>query len=130
MKATEKVKKNVLELEAKQKELSADKSQEDSDLVKELNQAKALLRNLNLLILDIFKEFDQVIEKFFASESAKVNKDATHKKLTISREAIVSLTQVLSQQEIDKKQLQSLGRAFLLISKHSHENWALVHGEF
>jgi len=89
MKATEKVKKNVLELEAKQK---AEKSQEDPDLVKELNQAKALLRNLNLLILDIFKEFDQVIEKFFASESAKVNKDATHKKLTISREAIVSLT--------------------------------------
>lgn len=58
MKATEKVKKNVVELEAKQKEMSADKSQEDLDLVKELNQAKALLRNLNLLILDIFKEFD------------------------------------------------------------------------
>ena len=30
---------------------------------KELVQAKALHRNLNLLIVDIFKEFDQIIEK-------------------------------------------------------------------
>ena len=32
-------------------------------LRKELAQAKALHRNLNLLIVDIFKEFDQIIEK-------------------------------------------------------------------
>ena len=42
----------------------------------------------------------------------------------------MALAQLLSLPEIEKKQLQSLGRAFLLISMNCQENWDLVHGEF
>jgi len=50
------------ELKAKTEASEADKK----EVQREIWQLKALLRNLNLLILDIFKEFDQVIEKMLA----------------------------------------------------------------
>ena len=36
----------------------------------------------------------------------------------------------MSLPEVEKKQLQSLGRAFLLISKKNRSSWDLIHGEF
>ena len=38
---------------------------------REIWQLKALLRNLNLLVLDVFKEFDQVIEKMLAQSTGQ-----------------------------------------------------------
>ena len=54
-------------------------------LKKEHTQAKALLRNLNLLIVDIFKEFDQVVEKVL--QTNKKQKD-----FAVSHDAVISLT--------------------------------------
>jgi len=36
----------------------------------------------------------------------------------------------LSFEEIEKKQLQSLSRAFILLAKNSRESWSLIHNEF
>ena len=57
---------------------------------------RALLRNLNLLILDIFKEFDQVVAKILATNNSSKDEVKVATKLTISREALLSLTQLLS----------------------------------
>ena len=68
LRATDTVKRNLTSVEAKLAELAdtPETKQERKDLQKEAVQVKALLRNLNLLILDIFKEFDTVIEKIIA----------------------------------------------------------------
>ena len=55
------VKGNLTSLEAELTQLESDTEinvEERKELTKEINKVKALLRNLNLLILDIFKEFD------------------------------------------------------------------------
>ena len=72
------MKNNLSEIEAQLAEKVAGASQESSTstsaerkaLVKEANKIRALLRNLNLLILDIFKEFDQVVTKILGPSSA------------------------------------------------------------
>ena len=69
-------------------------------------QAKALVRNLNLLIVDVFKEFDQVLEKVM-----KASKKQTD--FSISKDAVVSLTSLLSLSDADKKLIQSLGKALV-----------------
>ena len=68
LRATDTVKRNLTSVEARLAELAGtpETKQERKDLQKEAGQVKALLRNLNLLILDIFKEFDTVIEKIIA----------------------------------------------------------------
>lgn len=58
-------------------------------LRKELVQAKALHRNLNLLIVDIFKEFDQIIEKVLTTSKKQIN-------FNVSPDAIISLTKLLN----------------------------------
>ena len=76
LRATDIVKKNLSDLNTQLKDTEARSPEEEkvnSDRKKELQreiwQLKALLRNLNLLILDVFKEFDQVIEKMLAPPS-------------------------------------------------------------
>ena len=51
-------------------------------------------KRTDLLILDIFKEFDQVIEKILASQAAAAARDSSKpaKTLEISKEALMSLT--------------------------------------
>ena len=68
LRATDTVKRNLTSVEARLAELAdtPETKQERKELQKEAGQVKALLRNLNLLILDIFKEFDTVIEKIIA----------------------------------------------------------------
>lgn len=52
-------------------------------------QTKALYRNLNLLIVDVFKEFDQIIEKVLTTSKKQKN-------FNVSPDAIVSLTKLLN----------------------------------
>ena len=52
------------------------------------------------------------------------------KEIKISPEALASLTQLLSFEEIEKKQLQSLSRAFILLAKNSPDSWQLIHAKF
>lgn len=80
LKATSIVKGNLTSLEAELTQLESDTEinvEERKELTKEINKVKALLRNLNLLILDIFKEFDQVIEKIQAQQKAQAAKEGT-----------------------------------------------------
>lgn len=56
--ATDSVKQNLTELEALHEAIPVESKQERKEALKEVQQARALLRNLNLLVLDIFKEFD------------------------------------------------------------------------
>jgi len=70
LRATDSVKKNLEHLEKRLNEMQpSDSLQDRKELQREISQTKALLRNLNMLILDIFKEFDQVIEKIMADSS-------------------------------------------------------------
>ena len=75
-------------------------------LKKEHIQTMALHRNLNLLIVDIFKEFDQVVEKVL--QTSKKQKD-----FSVSQDAVISLTSLLNLAEVDKKLLSSLGKALV-----------------
>ena len=63
LRATETIKHNLVSLEA---QLKTSENTSKQDLQREIQSLKALLRNLNLLIIDIFKEFDQVIEKILS----------------------------------------------------------------
>lgn len=63
LRATETIKDNLVSLEA---QLKTSENTSKQDLQREIQSLKALLRNLNLLIIDIFKEFDQVIEKILS----------------------------------------------------------------
>ena len=92
-------------------------------LKKEHIQTTALHRNLNLLIVDIFKEFDQVVEKVL--QTSKKQKD-----FSVSQDAVISLTSLLNLAEVDKKLLSSLGKALVQIAKNSVNNWNLVHEQF
>lgn len=56
LKSTETVRSNMRDLE--QRLNTCIEEEAKKELKKELGQTKALLRNLNLLIIDIFKEFD------------------------------------------------------------------------
>ena len=104
LRATETVKCNLSEIEAQLSEKVAGASQESNTstaaerkaLLKESHKVRALLRNLNLLILDIFKEFDQVVAKILATNNSSKDEVKVATKLTISREALLSLTQLLS----------------------------------
>lgn len=58
LRATDSVKQNLTSLEAQLEAIAPEKKEERKEALKEVQQARALLRNLNLLILDIFKEFD------------------------------------------------------------------------
>lgn len=89
LRATETVKCNLLEQEKQLAEAVASGSadtQARKDLLKEVQKVRALLRNLNLLILDVFKDFDSVIEKTLSAQdkAAKDNKASQEKQLTIS----------------------------------------------
>lgn len=55
LKATETVKSNLRELE---KQVESCPVEEKKEVQNEMWQTMALLRNLNLLLIDIFKEFD------------------------------------------------------------------------
>lgn len=55
LRATETVKHNLTSLE---NQFKTAENANKQDLQKEIQSLKALLRNLNLLIIDIFKEFD------------------------------------------------------------------------
>ena len=78
---------------------------------------------MNLLIVDIFKEFDQVVEKVLKSSKKQ-------KEFSISKDAVVSLTSLLNISDVDKKLLLSLGKALVQISKNNITNWSLVHEQF
>lgn len=98
------VKASVSALEA-QCEASTDKS-EKKHITSECNRVRALSRNLNLLIIDIFKELDVVLEKIVSPPKAQDGADTSQpKKITISEAAMNSLSQLLTLGEIDKKQL-------------------------
>ena len=68
--------------------MEQDEETKDS-LRREQNQAKALHRNLNLLIVDVFKEFDQIIERVLTTTKKQKN-------FSVSPEAIISLTKLLN----------------------------------
>lgn len=81
------------------------------DLEREIWQLKALLRNLNLLVLDVFKEIDTVIEKMMVQPASQkdsqqaASEASPARGIKMSPEALSSLTQLLSFEEIEKKQL-------------------------
>ena len=61
MSVSDKIKEYISELEV---EILMETDEERKEQLKtEQIQSKALHRNLNLLIVDVFKEFDQVVEK-------------------------------------------------------------------
>jgi hypothetical protein len=74
---------------------------------------------LQLVSIDIFKEFDKLLQDSVLSQKETKN-------WKISKETVVCLAQILDLRIVDRNLLTSLGEALLHLSQKSADSWVLV----
>lgn len=111
--------KALRDLKEKQTELYKQQG-EDKDVEQEILYLNVLIRNLQLLVHDVFKEFGRLFEEVVQS---KDKKDASQ----INSETIQHLAEILHFKVVDHRLLQSIGQALLHLSKRGEPTWKLVY---